>query len=493
MNTLAITLQKHAGRSVVIGIMIFALLVSWIALMPKSLRLDETQSVGQTNHTLVGTLHVIAADVHVPLYFVLLHTWIMAFGFTAGAMRMLSLIFLLLSFPTLYILAKDSYPKKIAIWSVLLAGFSPFLHWYGSEARMYTLLFLITALNHIFFLRLASKDKATVNTWILYGATVLLGAYTHLFFGFILLVQIAFYLRHRPLFGEDSMKKFLIVAGLASVELIGWFFYRLLVGSANSSPLLPPPTTSDFFNLFSNAYIGLQANYLNSFFLALWPLFVLLGFTLLARREKITAHTAYLLQSTFFPIILAFLISIVGKPLFVSRYLIIVLPSLYILSAYLISLYKPRTANILLCLVLGSMSFSLIVEAVSPEVPVNENYREASTHIASAAHANDIFVVSAPFTTYPIEYYYRGVAPMVTFPLWSRYQDSENIPPFTEQELIDASGVWAENHEYLYLLQSYDQGYEETTRIYFDTHYERVSHKEFSPGLNLYVYKLKYL
>lgn len=490
-------IQRHRDQLIILGSMIFITLVSYFFLMGKSIRLDEAQSVWQTNHSFLGTLHIIATDVHVPVYFILLRGWIMTFGSSVADMRSLSLLFLLMSIPALYKLSKESYSSRIAILTVLLATVSPFLHWYGSEARMYTLLFLITILNHIYFLKLFTPNSSTKNSsWYLYALTVFVGVYTHIFFGLILLVQVLFYAKYDSKFQTNSLRRFSLVVFGVLLETGVWILFRLNTGTANSSPLLHTPTTSDIFNLFSNVYIGLQTNSLNSFFLSLWPIFVLLGFSLLARREKIAPETVYLFGCTFLPILSAFLISIFFRPVFVSRYLIIVVPSLYILTSYLISLYSQKIGNRILAVLILSMVFALGVEVTSAKVPVNENYRQVSAYVEKKAKSNDIFIVSAPFTTYPVEYYYHGRAPLDTFPHWARYESNEGldgIPPYSEEYLAGESTEWAKHYEYLYLLLSYDQGYEESTRLYLDSHYERVSAKEFSPNLKLYIYKLRYL
>lgn len=492
MNRWSLTYLKDKTFLLILGVMIFTVLLSAGVLMQKSLRLDEAQSIWQTNHTLVGTLTVIGQDIHLPAYFVGLRFWEMGFGTSVRALRAFSLIFLLLSFPAIYYLGKEAYSKRIAHYIVLMTGASAFLQWFGSEARMYTLLFCLTTLNHLSFMRIWKREAPTNEDWLLYAVTAVLGAYTHYFFLLMLLVQGVFYLSHQSLFPFGSLKKFGIVALALAAEMGSWVIWRLHTGTSNAAPLLHQPTSADLFNLFSNDFIGLQANPLNTFFLSLWPLLVLFAFSLLAARRKISPETTYLLLASFVPIVLAFLISLIVRPLFVSRYLIVTLPSLYLLAAYSISLYGQKAANIIMAALIACMAFSLSVEAFSPLIPANENYREAAEYIASKAKGNDIFVVSAPFTTYPIEYYYRGTAPLSTFPLWQRYKDTKSIPPYSETALAESADIWSKTYATLYLLTSYDQGYEEKTRLYLDKRFERIETREFSPGLHLYVYKLQY-
>ena len=86
-----------------------ALIVIFIALnftMKESLRLDEAQSIWQTSHSLLGTLEIVAQDVHMPMYHILLHYWMIIFGSGVEAVRSMSLLFFIGCIPVLYLLAR---------------------------------------------------------------------------------------------------------------------------------------------------------------------------------------------------------------------------------------------------------------------------------------------------------------------------------------------------------------------------------------------------
>jgi mannosyltransferase len=130
-------------------------------------------------------------------------------------------------------------------------------------------------------------------------------------------------------------------------------------------------------------------------------------------------------------------------------------------------------------------------EIVSTTTPVKEDYRDAVAYLNAHAMPQDIAVVSAPFTIYPVEYYYRASAPLATLPVWDRYTFGP-IPAFAENDLPAEVSSLADNHQNLWLLLSYNQGYEDKIRLYFDTHYKRISVTNFSSNLTLYEYKLRY-
>lgn len=483
-------IKKYETQCIIAACMLFVTCISVFLFMGKSLRLDEAQSLFQTNGTFVGTVRLIAEDIHLPVYFVALQIYQLFVGTSEFAIRSLSLIFLLAALPAMYALGKEAYSRDVGIAAVILSSLSPFLNWFGAETRMYSLLFLITILNQLFFIRIWKGGNR--KNWILYGILTCIGVYTHFFFTFILFVQAVFFFTHIKIFPKGSFVKLSLISVISGTMLAAWFYLRSVVGSSNSAPLLVPPSSVDVFNVFSHFIIGFQSTTLNTFFLSLWPLTVLIGFTLLTKHHDMTPRTKYFLMSLIIPIALVFIISSTIRALFLSRYLTIVLPSLFLLIIHFLSLY-PRKVFIRFTVILFTLTFtSLSVQVFSSKAPVNENFREVAAFVNEATNPDDLFVVSAPFLTYPIEYYYKGAARLTTFPIWNRYEEVKQIPEFSEEYMREKFTNWSKDYSNLYILMGYDQGYEEQTRLYLDNNFERISVTEFSPKLNLYVYKLRY-
>ena len=103
-------LSRRAGDPVVV-VLVHVLCLGLVALgarvefLRNSIRLDEAQSLWQTNHSYGDLLRTIAEDVHVPLYHVLLRTWRLVLGPDVVTARLLSLIFLLAAVPVFYLVA----------------------------------------------------------------------------------------------------------------------------------------------------------------------------------------------------------------------------------------------------------------------------------------------------------------------------------------------------------------------------------------------------
>lgn len=472
------------------ALMAFAAGLAFFYFSQSSLRLDEAQSLWQSGRSALDILKIVAQDVHVPLYYELLHFWRLTVGDSVGAARFLSLIFYLALIPAMYLLGKMAYGRDAGLYAALLIAISPFMNWYGSEIRMYTLFAFLVIVNQYLFIKLWKNP--TDNAWIAYILTALCGIFTHYFFLLTLLAQAVFYVARRDIFPKEALGRFVFSWGFLALCFAPWALFVLLQGqAANASPVLSAPTTVNLFNAFAQFLFGFHDDHLSTIFLSLWPLTVVIGFFALRKSTRMEPVTQYLMLSVILGVAVAFIVSLALAPVFVSRYLIFTIPSLYLLLTSLFSLYPPRGARIARGALVGLMALMLGLEIMSPTTPVKENYREAAAYLTDHAAPQDIVILSAPFTVYPIEYYYRGAAPLATLPLWDRYAYGP-IPPFDEAALPEEVRAATENYQYAWMLFSYDQGYEDSIRQYMENNYERVGLTTFSPGMELAVYKIRY-
>ncbi len=468
--------------------------MSYFVFSHQSLRLDEAQSLWQTSHSFLGILTIIAADVHVPLYHMILHVWQVFLGNNVANARVLSLIIFCFTIPAIYFLGKKILGKKVGLFAAILMAISPFLNWYGNEIRMYTLLTFMTILNQYFFLRIfrATKKDDEYKAWWGYAITAVLGMYTHYFFAFILLTEVFFYFIYRKSFPEKSLRKFILIGLVVIATFAPWLWYvRHINAIGNETPLLVRPTSIDLFNTFSQFFFGFQNDHINTILVSLWPLCILFGFLALRRSSRIYPETIYLIMSAFLPIIIVFTISIFIRPIYVSRYLILSLPALYLLISWILSIYPPFLSRSLKFILVVTMLVTLAIESVSVATPVKENYESAAQYLESHAGVQDVIAVSAPFTIYPVEYYYQGQTTLTTLPIWNQLA-SGAIPAFDKSKLPQEVAEISRDHNNLWLLLSYDQGYEKDIKDYFDNHYTRLYAATLSPKMNLYEYQLKY-
>jgi uncharacterized membrane protein len=470
--------------------MLFVCALSYFFFLNMSLRLDESQSLWQTSHTPLSIFNVVAQDVHVPLYHELLYEWRVFIGNSVQSVRVLSLIFFLLAIPSIYILGKNSYNRSTGIWAAVLLSISPFMNWYGNETRMYTLFLLMVILNQIFFLKLWKNPGR--DTWFWYAITALLGIFSHYFFFLVLAAQALFYFLRPALFPKGTFVKFVTVAVILLVCFAPWVAYVVHIGQIlNQTPTIAVPTTVDLFGVFQQFVFGFDNDGITTVFLSLWPIALVFGFLALQRHKRMAIETEYNMLAIFVPVLLAFGVSFVITPVFISRYLILVVPSLYLCILALFDSFPVRFAAFCKYALVLLMLVMLGVEIFSATTPVKENYLEASEYLNTHVRPQDAVIISAPFTLYPIEYYYHGTAPVSTLPIWNQFGHGA-IPPFSEATLPQQVASSTEDVQDVWLLLSYNQGYQQNIQDYFDSHYQRLYSKTFSPGLTLYVYKIRY-
>jgi mannosyltransferase len=474
--------------STILSCMTGVILISRFVLLHQSLRLDESQSFWQSSHSIRGLFHAVALDVHVPLYHLLLHFWIIYFGDGVATIRVLSLIFFLLSIPVFYVVARQLLSLRWSLFSMVLFSFSPFMNWYGNEARMYSLLVLVSLINQYFFIKILKTGKG----WKWFALSALVGAYTHYFFLFVLATEGIFYLMNRKQFAPGTFKRLLIVGIMVTIALAPWLYYFHSLGSASGTrPDLARPSTVDFFNAYSQFLLGFQDDRINTIILSSWPLLMLVGLLAIRRGKAITSEQLFIATMATIPVLLAYGLSLVVTPFFLSRYLIASVPSIFILIICLLSKYKKAAALIGALLLIIATALGSIQQAVSANTPVKENYQQVVAYIDDRVQPQDLVVLSAPFTIYPFEYYYHGSAQIDTLPNWNR-SSVGGIPAFNPKTLPAQVAAQNANHHYIYLVLSQDQGYEDTIRQYYLDHFKQIGHKTYSPDLTLYVYQVGY-
>jgi mannosyltransferase len=463
-------------------------LVSRYMLINGSLQLDEAQSLWQTSHSIGGTLHVVALDVHVPMYHLMLHFWQLYFGQGISTARIMSVIFFVATIPLFYLLAREVLSIRWSLFATILFIFSPFMDWYANVARMYTLLAFFATLSQLLFIRMMRRKKG----WFGYGLSSVIGSYSHYFFSFNLAAEGLFLLFNRKKFGKKSVKRLIIVGVLVALALSPWLYYFHKLGSASTTrPVLARPTTVDFFNVYSQFLFGFQDNHVNTILVSCWPIVMLAGFLAVRRNQRLTPQVGFMANMAFLPVVMAFALSFVVTPFFLSRYLISSVAPLIIFLVWLISYYGRRLSRIVGTLFIVTVVLTSLQQAYSPATPVKEDYRDAAAFITTHAEPQDAVVLSSPFTIYPFEYYYKGQAAITTLPIWQR-SGSGGIPAFSEKTLPSQVTEINANHRDVYLVLSYNQGYENTIKQYYLDHFKELYDHTYSNDLTVYEFQVGY-
>lgn len=468
---------RWGRRNVLLLLCLFAYTLRLFHLDAQSLWYDEGFSVWLAAQSLDQIIARTAADIHPPLYYVLLHLWIALVGQSEFALRFLSLMAGVLMVPAFFAFARRLLDETTAWIATLLAALSPMYIWYAQEARMYAWLTLLTLLSSYFFWRWL--ERATWRRWLAFTLCNLCAVYLHFYGFFIIAFQLAYFfvwwVRQETRWG-------ILGAGLGSALLVAaaylpWARYAAARFDADQSyfegTLSLAEVLRKTFVMFSTGHSMLEGDALP---IAL--LFVLLAaFGLFVmgrlRRDALTAQDEnpfrraltvgaaarlYLLLYLVVPFVLLYFISY-ARPKFHPRYLLLASPPFLIMLAaamtvLLLAFWRSASARRrYLALVLASgMGIFVLATSLSadnnlyfdPRFSKDDFRAVVNTIKANRASGEPTLLVSGHM--FPIYAYYDPSAQWIPLPdeptLSTQRVLGYNVANDLNRYLRDASGAW---------------------------------------------------
>ncbi len=400
---------------------LIALAVRFFRIGAESFWLDEAYSLYLSSSDGLSVLTGSVGNRHTPpFYYYLLHLWL-AFGDSEAALRSLSAILGAISVPLVYAVGRPLVGRRPALIGAAAAVLSPFLVYYGQEARGYTFLLLLVLLSTLFLWRFVSEGR--LRDGVLFALVSILALYTHYYAGFMLVASNLFAVwelrRNGPLLRRWIILQ--IVIGLAflpwMINLVdagfgrGQIFRRFLFTQIPYSflrfnvgyGLLPltggAKTDPGRFVLGNLLLIG-------TVFLVYGALLIR-GIARVARRGR---AARFLLIHLAAPFALALLVSLRSN-LISERYLIVAFPFFLLLVAAgtdggrrLVRLTAAAAAVLLLAGLWGHF--------FNPRAGKAE-WREAAAVVTDHEKLGDGIFVAPTFIELPFRYYYRGDAPIL--------------------------------------------------------------------------------
>jgi hypothetical protein len=383
---------------------------------------DEVWSVKAASLNYSSEMAMLKADVHPPLYFLILHSWIRLFGTGEQTVRSLSGLFYILSVFAVYGLGKELYGSKTALLCATIYLSSPLAIRSAQFARMYTLLALLSIVSTWLYLQFSVRPRDSNRHLLFYVLVNILGTFTHVAFFFVLFGQIVF---HFLFYRRARIKRF-VTAILLSVAPYLFIWAPILLGQINTSgeglAWLKKPS-------FSSVGILLLL-YGGSFWLLVPVLFYLWwrsGFESLRRFSKLEIKSlpAWLLAIT---ILTPLLISQV-KPIFNARLAIIGLH----LFALTIGALIGRRTNFFLTLeliVLTGIGLFFLNPASAPC-----DNRITAAYLSQSVNDEDA-VIFTSLTRLPIDFYLQR-APTIRRPFEISFPAEIDKHPGYEGRIYD--------------------------------------------------------
>ncbi|MGN6693099.1 MAG: glycosyltransferase family 39 protein, partial [Aquihabitans sp.] len=125
----------------IVGALVVGVVLRFVTKSP--LWLDESLSVNIARLPLGDITEALRHDGHPPLYYVLLHGWMAAFGEGDVAVRALSGVFAVAAIPLFWIAGKRLGGPRVAWLSLAVVAVLPYALRYATETRMYSLVMLL--------------------------------------------------------------------------------------------------------------------------------------------------------------------------------------------------------------------------------------------------------------------------------------------------------------------------------------------------------------
>ena len=286
---------------------------------------DEMDAVFFATRTLpeLGQMYLRVGE-NGPLYFTLLHFWLLLVGHSDFAVRYSSLLVGVAAVPLLYVLGARLFGHVVGALAAVLLAADPYHVWYSQEAKMYALVALVAILSVLLLDRaLRSSSWAWWVAWlILLGA----GFYLHFFMALLIVTEALFVLIAWRL-GWQSARRgstLLFVLALSYLPLAVWQVPALLHGLPTSYQFVLPNMLVTI--LLAKFSVGLLQP--TPVAIVLFA-FLFLSGVILSVPGTVRIAKALVIGWTVLPLVLFFLVSL-RISLFLDRYLIIILPA-YIL------------------------------------------------------------------------------------------------------------------------------------------------------------------
>lgn len=410
----------------------------------RSLWFDEAFSWRLITFPFSEMLSRAAADVHPPLYYILLKGWSVVFGASLLSLRSFSILAAALSIGALFLFASTAWTlstdknsrskgQLVGILTALLLALSGWQIAFAWEARMYTLGTAFVLLSSYLLIKAIRQSKQKSLLWILYGISAVAAMYVHYYALFSVFAQLLFILSYILWQSRGRVG-----------EIVGSRFAWYAAGSGLIMAIVFAPWLPTF--LKQNSQVQQQFwipaldgwSVPDTFYKMIWPtaaspmhsgwgitltiaplLLTLIGmiwFMLGYRRDqsanRLTAkkHSfdAVILTTMMavIPFTISIVLSLVGRSLYQDRYFVFAQPFFLVALTVVICRFKrPWLRNTLITLASLLLVMGFIRYWQELDILDKPGAHAASQYIAARYQGDEQVIVSSPFVFFPVLHY----------------------------------------------------------------------------------------
>jgi mannosyltransferase len=376
-----------------------------------------------------------SSEVHPPLYFYMLHIW-MLLGTKEWILRLSSVVFALLNIALTYLLARRIADEKTARWALFLIAASSFHMTYSQELRMYPLLTFFFLLSFVIFFEWLEKKSLRLLIILCLVNTAAL--YTHYFAFFIVAVESAYIL-----ITFNKNKSILIVhiaaQAITAVLYIPWILHYLANNRGQDLSLRTAPGLSSIVDLLSQIFWGphLPPHYLHIGASRI-SIYIFAGVIVAA---LLTAAINYLSKDLriflglylFLPLITVVALSrYTAIRIFEFKYFLVITPALFIILGNMLSVARRRALPVALAALFLAINLFSWWNYNCDDRYGPQNWKVANYILQFNCHKNDAIVVHPSMMASCVYYYYRGGATIIPFDNGSREELEATLRPYQQ-------------------------------------------------------------
>ncbi|MFI5322019.1 MAG: glycosyltransferase family 39 protein [Thermodesulfobacteriota bacterium] len=228
----------------------------------ESIWFDEAVSVAASKLGFIEQIrwNLTASDNNPPLYYALLHVWVLIFGVSELALRLPSAIIGSFNILLVYAVGNMLFNKKTGLLAALILALSVFHIQFSQEGRAYSLSAFLTLLSYYFFLKSVAERKRVNSIGYIVSSVLLM--YSHYYGLFVILSQNIYcawqYTTHRKSGALDIKKWIALQAILGILYLPGLYFLYCHTIGIQKGFWLTAPTLKvilDCFDLYTGSTI----------------------------------------------------------------------------------------------------------------------------------------------------------------------------------------------------------------------------------------------
>jgi len=416
-----------------------------------------------------------------PLYYGLMRGWLTLAGHSEFALRFPSLGFSVVVVPLTWQVGAQLVGRRAALLAALLVAISPYLVWYGQDAKMYALVSALTLLAITCLWKALATGRW--QWWAGFVAAASLSLYVHMLAALLIPVYAVALPLAYPRF-RSRWRGWLISLSLLIVPYVpmaAWQLPLVLRAHDTGHPSYPlKQIVSLLFNLYARGVAMVDG----------WVALAAFMFAILAGVVVTSVRTngrpvrvkGFLVLWLFLPVGLVYLISL-RAPVFEPRYLIYVAPAFYLLAALgIVGLARltPVVGGALLALVL---SFSLLGLATQAVTPIKSDFRAAAAYVMARHQNHEPIMFQMPYVRHTFDYYFDADYVALEGPWTNDDKSVESAASLMASSVGEHTDVWlVVSEEWLWDSRG-------LTRAWLNTHGRSVESARFAL-VDVYHYQL---